>query len=198
MKMLKRIKAGEEQLKDQFINANLRLVLSMVKKFNNRGENVDELFQVGVVGLIKAMDNFDISQNVQFSTYAVPMIIGEIRRYLRDNNPIRVSRSVRDLAYKSLMVRERILKETQTEPTIIQIANELGVEKEEIAISLDAIQDPVSLQETVYGSDNDNLYVMDQISDKKNTDDKWTEDIAISEALKKLTKKEKIIMSNII
>src|SRR5574344_2391810 len=152
--LLIKIKSGDEEARNKFINGNLRLVLSIIKRFYGRGENIDDLFQIGCIGLIKAMDNFDLQQNVQFSTYAVPMIIGEIRRYLRDNNPIRVSRSVRDLAYKSLMVRERILKETQTEPTIIQIANELGVEKEEIAISLDAIQDPVSLQETVYGSDN--------------------------------------------
>ncbi len=192
--LLIKIKNGDEKARQKFISCNLKLVLSVIKRFKSHSENADDLFQVGCIGLIKAIDNFDISQNVQFSTYAVPMIIGEIRRYLRDNNPIRVSRSIRDLAYKSLMIREKILKETQTEPTISQIAHELGVEKEEIALSLDAIQDPVSLQETVYGSDNDNLYVMDQISDKKNTDDKWTEDIAISEALKKLTKKEKMIV----
>jgi len=153
-------------------------------------ENADDLFQVGCIGLIKAIDNFDISQNLQFSTYAVPMIIGEIRRYLRDNNPIRVSRSIRDLAYKALMFKDRYVKEHQSEPTIEQIAKELGVEKEDIAFSLDAIQDPVSLQESISGNDSDNLYIMDQISDKKNTDEHWTEDIAISEAIKKLSSKE--------
>ena len=145
-------------------------------------------------GLIKAIDNFDISQNVQFSTYAVPMIIGEIRRYLRDNNPIRVSRSTRDLAYKALMIKDKFLKENQTEPTIEQIAKELGVPKEEIAFSLDAIQDPVSLQESVSNSDSDNLCIIDQISDKKNTDEHWTEGIAISEAMKKLSEKEMTII----
>lgn len=141
------------------------------------------------------MDNFDLAQNVQFSTYAVPMIIGEIRRYLRDNNPIRVSRSTRDLAYKALMVREKLLKDSELEPTVEQIAKVLNVDKEEIAFSLDAIQDPVSLQDSVYGDSTDNIYIMDQISDKKNTDERWTENIAINEAMKKLTEKEKTIIN---
>ena len=192
--LLVEIKNGNEDARQRFINCNLKLVLSVIKKFRSHNENPDDLFQVGCIGLIKAIDNFDISQNVQFSTYAVPMIIGEIRRYLRDNNPIRVSRSTRDLAYKALIAKDKLSKETQSEPTIIQIAKELGVEKEEIAFCLDAIQDPVSLQESVYGNDTDNLYIMDQISDKKNTDDKWTEDISISEALKKLSRKEKMII----
>lgn len=193
--LLKKIKNGDIKARQDFINGNLKLVLSVIKKFKCKNENADDLFQVGCVGLIKAIDNFDLSQNVQFSTYAVPMIIGEIRRYLRDNNPIRVSRSIRDLAYKALMVKDSIIKESQVEPTIEQIAKILGVEKEEVAFSLDAIQDPVSLQESVYGDNTDNLYIMDQISDKKNTDEKWTDNIAISEAMKKLTDKEKLIIN---
>lgn len=193
--LLKKIKDGDEQARQNFINGNLKLVLSVIKKFKCKNESADDLFQVGCVGLIKAIDNFDLSQNVQFSTYAVPMIIGEIRRYLRDNNPIRVSRSTRDLAYKALMLKDSITKETQVEPSIEQIAKALNVDKEEIAFSLDAIQDPVSLQESVYGDNTDNLYIMDQISDKKNTDEKWTDNIAIAEAMKKLTDKEKLIIN---
>lgn len=190
-----RIKNGDEEARNIFINGNLRLVLSIIKRFYGRGENVDDLFQVGCIGLIKAMDNFDLTQNVQFSTYAVPMIIGEIRRYLRDNNPIRVSRSIRDLAYKALGVKERIIKETQKEPTIEQIAKELGVEKEEVVFSLDAIQEPISLQEPVYGDGTENLYVMDQVKDIKNTDEYWAENITIIEAMKKLNEKEKMIIN---
>ena len=156
---------------------------------------MDDLFQVGCVGLMKAIDNFDITLNVQFSTYAVPMIIGEIRRYLRDNNPIRVSRSVRDLAYKALQIKEKILKETQKEPTVEEIAKELKVEKEEIAFSLDAIQDPVSLQEPVYNDGADSIYVIDQISDTKGTDEHWAENITISEIMKKLNERERMIIS---
>lgn len=193
--LLKRIKNGDNNARQEFINGNLKLVLSVIKRFRCKSDNADDLFQVGCIGLIKALDNFDVEQNVQFSTYAVPMIIGEIRRYLRDNNPIRVSRSVRDLAYRALMVRERFLKETQQEPTVEQIAKELNIDKEEIAFSLDAIQDPVSLQDTVYGDNTDNLYVIDQISDKKNTDERWTENIAINEAMKKLTPKERMIIN---
>ena len=193
--LLKKIKNGDEKARQDFINGNLKLVLSVIKRFRFKAENADDLFQVGCVGLIKALDNFDLSQNVQFSTYAVPMIIGEIRRYLRDNNPIRVSRSMRDLAYRALMVKEAITKRTQKEPPIEQIAQELGVDKEEVTFSLDAIQDPVSLQESVYGDNTDNIYIMDQISDKKNTDEKWTENIALSEAMKRLTDKEKVIIN---
>ena len=193
--LLKKIKNGDKNARQEFINGNLKLVLSVIKKFRFKSDNADDLFQVGCVGLIKALDNFDLNQNVQFSTYAVPMIVGEIRRYLRDNNPIRVSRSMRDLAYRALMVKEKLTKDSQTEPTIEQIANVLGVNKEEIAFSLDAIQDPVSLQESVYGDNTDNIYIMDQISDKKNTDEKWTENIALSEAMKKLSDKEKLIIS---
>ena len=190
-----RMQNGDKEARDIFINGNLRLVLSVIKRFYGRGENVDDLFQVGCIGLIKAMDNFDLSQNVQFSTYAVPMIIGEIRRYLRDNNPIRVSRSVRDLAYKALAIKEKMIKENQKEPTIEEIAKELGVDKEEVVFSLDAIQEPMSLQEPVYGDGTENLYVMDQVRDNKNTDEYWAENITILEAMKKLHEKEKMIIN---
>lgn len=195
LELLNKIKNGDMQARQDFINGNLKLVLSIVKNFRGRCDNIDDLFQVGCIGLIKALDNFDMSQNVQFSTYAVPMIIGEVRRYLRDNNPIRVSRSVRDLAYKALMIKDRYSKELQKEATVEQIAKELNVNKEEVVFSLDAIQDPVSLQDSVYGDSTDNLYIMDQISDKKNTDERWTENITISEALKRLSDKEKMIIN---
>jgi RNA polymerase sporulation-specific sigma factor len=167
----------------------------VIQRFTGRGENVDDLFQVGCVGLIKAIDNFDTTLNVQFSTYAVPMIIGEIRRYLRDNNPIRVSRSIRDLAYKALGAKEKLTKEKEKEPTIEEIAKEIGVPKEEIVMSLDAIQDPISLQEPVYSEGAESIYVMDQVRDVKNTDERWAEDITISEAMKKLNSREKIIIA---
>ena len=193
--LLVKIKNGDNEAREKFIQGNLRLVLSVIQRFTGRGENVDDLFQVGCIGLIKSIDNFDISQNVQFSTYAVPMIIGEIRRYLRDNNPIRVSRSVRDLAYKALCIKEKMIKEQQKEPTVEEIAKELGVDKEEIVFSLDAIQEPVSLQEPVYGDGNENIYVMDQVRDNKNTDEYWAENITILEAMKKLNDKEKMIIN---
>ena len=193
--LLIRIKNGEEEAREEFINGNLRLVLSVIKRFYGRGENPDDLFQVGCIGLIKAMDNFDLSQNVQFSTYAVPMIIGELRRYLRDNNMVRVSRSVRDLAYKALAVKEKCAKEKHKEITIEEIAKELQVTKEEVAMSLDAIQDPVSLQETVYGEGSESLCVMDQISDKKNNDEYWAQNITLAEAMKHLNEKEKNIVA---
>lgn len=159
------------------------------------GENSDDLFQVGCVGLIKAIDNFDTSLDIQLSTYAVPMIIGEIRRYLRDNNMVRVSRSIRDLAYKVLQAKEKITKDTGKEPTIDEIAKELKVDREDIVMSLDAIQDPVSLQEPVYNDGSDSLYIMDQVKDKKNTDEMWAENLTISEALKKLNEKEQMIIN---
>ena len=193
--LMKKIKQGDEKARQEFINGNLRLVLSIIRRFWGRGENADDLFQVGCIGLIKAIDNFDLSQNVQFSTYAVPMIVGEIRRYLRDNNAIRVSRSVRDLAYKALGVKEKIYSEEQREATIEEIAKELDVSKEEVIMSLDAIQEPVSLQEPAYSENTENLYLMDQIGDKKNTDDMWTQNLAISEAMKKLNEKEKMIIN---
>lgn len=193
--LLIKIKNGNKEARQRFINCNLKLVLSVIKKFNNHQEEADDLFQIGCIGLIKAIDNFDPSLNVQFSTYAVPMIIGEIRRYLRDNNPIRVSRSVRDLAYKTLIFRDRFAKENQREPTLEDISKELGVSKEEIASSLDAIQDPISLQETVHASnDSDNLYVMDQISDKKATDESWSEELTLRDCLVKLSPREKEII----
>lgn len=193
--LLNRMRNGDEEARNKMINGNLRLVLSIIKRFYGRGENLDDLFQIGCVGLIKSVDNFDLSQNVQFSTYAVPMVIGEIRRYLRDNNMVRVSRSVRDLAYKVLAVKEKHRKEEQKEVTIEEIAKELNVEKEEIAFCLDAIQDPISLQEPVYGDETENIYVMDQIKDKKNSDDNWAENITITEVLEKLRGKEKEIIN---
>ncbi len=190
-----KIKQGDEEARQEFIYGNLRLVLSVIQRFYGRGENADDLFQVGCVGLIKSIDNFDITQNVQFSTYAVPMIIGEIKRYLRDNNSIRVSRSIRDLAYKVLQYKEKYLKENNKEPSIEEIAKELQVEKEEIAFSLDAIQDPISLQEPVYNDGAESIYIMDQVKDKKNTDELWAEKMTIMQALKKLNSKERDIIN---
>ena len=189
-----KIKEGNEEARNIFINGNLRLVLSVIQRFYGRGENADDLFQIGCIGLIKAIDNFDLEQGVQFSTYAVPMIIGEIRRYLRDNNSIRVSRSVRDLAYKVIQFREKYNKENGREPTIEEIAKEFGVEKEEIAYSLDAIQDPVSLQEPVYNDGADSIFIMDQVKDTKNSDENWAENMTIEDAMKRLCEKEKKII----
>ena len=190
-----KIKAGDEEARNTFINGNLRLVLSVIQRFYGRGETADDLFQVGCVGLIKAIDNFDLSQNVQFSTYAVPMIIGEVKRYLRDNNSIRVSRSVRDLAYKVIQMKERYLKEKGKEPTIDEIAKELNVEREEISFCMDAIQSPVSLQEPIYNDGTENIYIIDQIKDNKNTDELWAENMTIKGALEKLNEKERTIVS---
>ncbi len=192
--LLVKINEGDEEARNTFINGNLRLVLSVIQRFYGRGETADDLFQVGCVGLIKAIDNFDLNQNVQFSTYAVPMIVGEVKRYLRDNNSIRVSRSVRDLAYKAIQTKEKMTKEKGREPTIEEIAKELNVEKEEIAFSLDAIQDPVSLQEPVYNDGAESIFLMDQVKDSKNTDELWIEKMAIEGALKKLNEKEKNIV----
>lgn len=193
-RLFNKILEGSQDARDQYILGNLRLVLSIIQRFNNRGESVDDLFQVGCIGLMKAIDNFDITQNVKFSTYAVPMIIGEIRRYLRDNNSIRVSRSLRDTAYKALQVKEKLLTQNEKEPTIIEIANELGLPKEEVVFALDAIQDPISLFEPVYHDGGDAIYVMDQVSDEKNVDDSWLESIALNEAMKKLNDREKHIL----
>ncbi|GAA0722217.1 RNA polymerase sporulation sigma factor SigG [Clostridium malenominatum] len=195
VKLLKQMQAGDDEARETFIRSNLRLVLSVIQRFNNRGENVDDLFQVGCIGLIKAIDNFDLSQNVKFSTYAVPMIIGEIRRYLRDNNSIRVSRSLRDIAYKALQVRDRLIAENNKEPTVSEIAKELNIPREEVVFALDAIQDPVSLFEPIYNDGGDAIYVMDQISDSKNVDDSWLENISIKEAMKKLNDREKLILT---
>ena len=193
--LLNKLKQGDMEAREKFINGNLRLVLSIIQRFYNKGENLDDLFQVGCIGLIKAIDNFDINQNVQFSTYAVPMIIGEIRRYLRDNNSIRVSRSIRDLAYKALGVKEKIYKEEQREATIEEIAKQLEVSKEEIVISLDAIQEPISLQEPAYSENTENIYIIDQVKDKKNTDELWTQNITIAESMKRLNEKERMIIN---
>lgn len=187
--------SGDAEAREKLIQGNLRLVLSVIQRFNNRGEFVDDLFQVGCIGLIKAIDNFDLGQNVKFSTYAVPMIIGEIRRYLRDNNSIRVSRSLRDIAYKALQVREKMLAENSTEPSISQLAEQLEVPREEVVFALDAIQEPVSLFEPIYNDGGDPILVMDQIGDDTNSDDHWLESITINEALNRLNEREKHIMA---
>lgn len=189
-----KILQGDKKAREAYIRGNLRLVLSVIQRFHNSNEYVDDLFQVGCIGLMKAIDNFDITQNVKFSTYAVPMIIGEIRRYLRDNNSIRVSRSLRDTAYKALQVKERLTKEKLKEPTVSEISRELGISKEEIVFALDAIQDPVSLYEPVYNDGGDSLYIMDQVSDKKNKEENWVESIALNEAMNKLSKREYYIL----
>ncbi len=190
-----RMHKGDTTAREEFIKGNLRLVLSVIKRFNNRGEYVDDLFQVGCIGLMKAIDNFDVSQNVRFSTYAVPMIIGEIRRYLRDNNSIRVSRSLRDIAYKALHAKEKLTNRFAKEPSIEQIANELKLPKEDVVLALDAIQDPISLFESVYHDGGDAIFVMDQVKDEKNHDENWLEGIALKEALKKLNDREKLILN---
>ena len=190
-----KIKQGDEAARERFIHGNLRLVLSVIQRFNNRGENPDDLFQVGCIGLIKAIDNFDLSQGVQFSTYAVPMIIGEIRRYLRDNNAIRVSRSLKDIAYKALTVKEKLINKNSKEPTISEIAKEMNLPKEEVVFALDAIADPVSLFEPVYHDGGEAVFVMDQVKDEKNTDEAWLENIALNEALKHLDDREKHILT---
>ncbi|MGI6097672.1 MAG: RNA polymerase sporulation sigma factor SigG [Dethiobacteria bacterium] len=190
-----RMHNGDEHAREKLVNGNLRLVLSVIQRFNNRGEYVDDLFQVGCIGLIKAIDNFDLKQNVKFSTYAVPMIIGEIRRYLRDNNPIRVSRSLRDIAYKVLQVRDNLANKLSREPSISEIANELKLTREDIVFALDAIQEPVSLFEPIYHDGGDPIFVMDQIGDEKNLDERWLEILAIKEALEKLNKREKLILT---
>ncbi len=190
-----RIQNGDMQARQQFIYGNLRLVLSILHRFSSRGENADDLFQIGCIGLIKALDNFDTSHEVKFSTYAVPMIIGEIRRYLRDNNSIRVSRSLRDTAYKALAVKERLTASTGKEPTIEQISKELDIPCEDIATALDAILDPISLQDPIYHDGGDAVFVMDQIADDKNVDDSWLEKISLSEAMKRLSERERHILT---
>ncbi len=193
-KLFLKIKAGDSKARETFVQGNLRLVLSVIQRFNNRGENIDDLFQVGCIGLIKAVDNFDLTQGVQFSTYAVPMIIGEIRRYLRDYNTIRVSRSLKDIAYKALYVKEKLINTNSKEPTVTEIAKELDLPKEDVVFALDAIADPVSLFEPVYHDGGEAIYVMDQVKDGKNTDDNWLENIAIAEALNHLNEREKHIL----
>ncbi len=193
-KLLREVKNGNKTARDELINGNLRLVLSVVQRFLNRGENPDDLFQVGCIGLIKSIDNFDITQDVRFSTYAVPMIIGEIRRYLRDNNSIRVSRSIKDTAYRAMQVKERFISKNQKEPTVSEIAKELGIPREDVVIALESIVDPISLYEPVFSDGGDTIYVLDQVGDK-NDDRNWLDEIYIKEAIKGLTEREKNILS---
>lgn len=189
-----RIKEGDTEAREEFIKGNLRLVLSVIKRFSSSNENVDDLFQIGCIGLMKAIDNFDITLNVKFSTYAVPMIMGEIRRFLRDNSSIRVSRSIKDTAYKAIYTKENMMKKSLREPTLAEVAKEVGVSKEEIVYALDAIQNPMSLYDPVYSDGEDTLYVMDQISDKKNKEENWVEHLSLSEAMKQLNKRENEII----
>ncbi len=192
--LFRRIKEGDEEARELYIKGNLRLVLSVIKRFSGSSENMDDLFQIGCIGLIKAIDNFDTTLNVKFSTYAVPMIIGEIRRYLRDNNSIRVSRSLRDIAYRAIYAKETYMKNNLKEPTIAEIASEIGIEKETIVYAMDAIQNPVSLFEPVYTEGGDTLYVMDQISDKKNREENWVENLSLQEAINRLNQRERHII----
>lgn len=189
------VHSGDKAARDEFIQGNLRLVLSVIQRFSGRGENVDDLFQVGCIGLMKALDNFDVSQNVRFSTYAVPMVIGEIRRYLRDNNAIRVSRSMRDTAYRVLQAREKLQRENQREPTVEQIAKELDIPREEVVFAMDAVVDPVSLFDPVYSDGGDTVCVMDQVRDTRNTDESWLDRIALREAVDKLSPREQRILA---
>ena len=193
--LLRRSHLGDERARETLIQGNLRLVLSVIQRFASRGENADDLFQVGCVGLLKAIDNFDISQNVRFSTYGVPMIIGEIRRYLRDNSAIRVSRSMRDTAYRVLQAREKLQREQQREPTVEQIARELDIPREEVVFAMDAVCDPVSLFEPIYSDSGDAVCVMDQVRDSRNTDEDWLEQIALKEAMSRLSARERLILA---
>ncbi len=192
--LLKKVSEGDINARDELVKGNLRLVLSVVQRFTNRGENLDDLFQVGCIGLIKAIDNFDLSQQVRFSTYAVPMIIGEIRRYLRDNNSVRVSRSLRDTAYKAMQSKERLMHELNREPTIEEIASDLQMPRESVVMALEAIVEPVSLYESVYSDGADSISIIDQIGDN-NDDSNWLDEIAIRESIKRLGKREKSILS---
>lgn len=189
------IRQGDAEAREQFIKGNLRLVLSVIRRFSSVGENVDDLFQIGCIGLIKAIDHFNTELGVRFSTYAVPMIIGEIRRFLRDNNSIRVSRSLRDTAYKAIYARKMLLKKNQKEPSITEVASEVGISREDIVYALDAIQNPMSLYEPIFTDGGDTLYVMDQIRDKKNREENWVEHLSLSDALKKLNAREHEIIS---
>lgn len=194
MELLARAHQGDKAARDELISGNLRLVLSVIQRFTNRGENLDDLFQVGCIGLIKAIDHFDTSQNVRFSTYAVPMIIGEIRRYLRDNNAVRVSRSMRDTAYHAMQAKERLVNELQRDPTVEEIARELDMKKEEVVLALEAIVEPVSLYEPVYSDGGDTIYVMDQVGDQNN-DDNWIDEIVLKQSIHNLNPREKKILS---
>lgn len=189
-----RIKNGDEEAKEEYIKGNLRLVLSVIKRFSNSNENPDDLFQIGCIGLIKAINNFNTELNVKFSTYAVPMIIGEIRRYMRDNNSIRVSRSLRDTAYKAIYAKESYMKQHLKEPTVQEISEEIGISKEDIVFALDAIQAPMSLNEPIYNDGGDALYVMDQISDKKHKEENWIEDLSLEAAMEHLGERERYII----
>ena len=192
--LLKKVKNGDNPARDELINGNLRLVLSVIQRFTGRGENLDDLFQVGCIGLIKSIDNFDITQNVRFSTYAVPMIIGEIRRYLRDNNAIRVSRSIKDTAYKAMQAKEKLAAKKQTEPTVKEIADELKMPIEDVVIALESIVSPVSLYDPVYSDGGDTIYVLDQVGDN-NDDRNWLDEISLKEAIKNLSERERNILS---
>ncbi len=194
IELLKKSHDGDACAREKLINGNLRLVLSVIQRFSNRGENSDDLFQVGCIGLIKAIDNFDLNQPVRFSTYAVPMIIGEVRRYLRDYNPIRVSRSIRDTAYHAMQIKERLLNETQKEPTVDEIAKEMGIKKENVVLALEAIVEPVSLYEPVYFDAGDTIFVMDQIGDS-NSDVDWIDEILLKKSIRELPEREKHILS---
>ena len=194
MELLRKVKAGDMQAREDLINGNLRLVLSVIQRFAGRGESADDLFQVGCIGLIKAIDNFDITQPVKFSTYAVPMIQGELRRYLRDNSPVRVSRSIRDLAYRAMQARERLTSETGKEPTIEEIAKDIGAERPEVVIALEAISEPISLYEPVFSESGDTIYVLDQLGDH-NDDDNWLDEISLKEAIRQLGAREKHILN---
>lgn len=193
IELLKKAHSGDKDARDALIKGNLRLVLSVIQRFSGRGENMDDLFQVGVIGLIKAIDNFNLDLDVRFSTYAVPMCIGEIRRYLRDDNAVRVSRSMRDTAYKAMQVKERLINENQEEPTVEEIAKELGMKKSDVVLALEAIVDPVSLYEPVYSDGGDTIYVMDQVGDS-NTDNDWIDEIMIKDEISKLDDRERNIM----
>lgn len=193
--LFQRIKAGDEEAREKYIKGNLRLVLSVIKRFESSSENADDLFQIGCVGLMKAVDHFDPDRLVKFSTYAVPMIIGEIRRYLRDNSSIRVSRSLRDTAYKAIYAREGYVRRHMKEPTVQEIADEIGISKEDVAFALDAIQVPMSLHEPVYSDGGDTLYVMDQVSDKKNREENWVEELSLDAAMERLNERERYIIT---
>ena len=192
--LLLRIKSGDAAAKEEYIRGNLRLVLSVIKRFSNTNENPDDLFQVGCIGLMKAIDNFDLNQGVKFSTYAVPMIIGEIRRYLRDNSSSRVSRSLRDTAYKAIYAREAFIKQNNREPSVMEVAGEIGISKEDVVFAMDAIQSPMSLYEPVYSEGGDKLCIMDQVKDTKNTEASWVENIALRDAIERLGDRERKII----
>ena len=194
IRLLKLAQKGDSSARDELINGNLRLVLSVIQRFSNRGESLDDLFQVGCIGLIKSIDNFDVSQNVRFSTYAVPMIIGEIRRYLRDNNSIRVSRSMRDIAYRAMQIKENMTSEKKREPTVEEVAKEMQLPRETVVLALEAIVDPISLYEPVFSDSGDTVYIMDQIGDK-NDDVNWLDEISLKQSINKLNEREKKILS---